>query len=77
MRLSEFHSLADAVFGSAYARTLTRQLALDACDSLTADAALEAGFAPRDVWHALCDQMDVPANARDGGDKRRIVPPAR
>ena len=77
MRLSEFHSLADSVFGSAYARTLTRQLALDACDSLTADAALEAGFAPRDVWHALCDQMDIPADSRDGGDKRRNVPPAR
>lgn len=77
MRLSEFRALADAVFGEAYARTLTRELALDRVDSLTADAALEAGWPPRDVWHALCDQMSVPLDQRDGGDDRRLVPPAR
>jgi hypothetical protein len=77
LRLSEFRSLADAVFGEAYSRTLTRELALDACDSLTADAAIEAGFAPRDVWHALCEQMSVPVDKRDGGDPRRVVPPPR
>jgi len=77
MRVSEFRALADAVFGAAYAPTLLRELALDGCDSLTAAAALDAGWAPRDVWHALCDQMSVPLHARDGGDARRIVPPRR
>lgn len=77
MRLSEFRALADAVFGEAYARTLARELVLDGCDCLTPDAALEAGWAPRDVWHALCDQMSVPVHARDGGDLRRTVPPHR
>ena len=77
MRLSEFRSLAEAVFGEAYASTALRDVALDACDSMTSDAALAAGVAPRDVWHALCDQMGVPPEKRDGGDKRRMVPPPR
>ena len=77
MRLSEFRSLAHAVFGEAYASTATREVALDAFNSMTADAALAAGAAPRDVWHALCDQMGVPFEKRDGGDARRLVPPPR
>lgn len=77
MRLSEFRSLADAVFGEGYSRTLIRELALDRFQSLTAAAALEAGYPPRDVWHSLCDQMSVPLDLRDGGDSRRLVPPAR
>ncbi|WP_062312922.1 DUF3046 domain-containing protein [Demequina rhizosphaerae] len=77
MRLSEFWSLADAVFGPAYSRTLARELSLDALDSLTPVAAIEAGTAPRDVWHAWCEQMDVPVDRRDGGDRERMVPPPR
>jgi len=77
LRLSELRSLADDVFGADLARTLAKELALDGLDSLTADAAIAAGVAPRDVWHALCDQMDVPLDARDGGDRRRNVPPPR
>ncbi|WP_062377342.1 DUF3046 domain-containing protein [Demequina pelophila] len=77
MRLSEFWDLADAVFGSAYSRTLGRELALTRLDSLTPAAALEAGRAPRDVWHAWCEEMDVPLAQRDGGDRRRLVPPPR
>lgn len=77
MRHSEFWALADAVFGVEYAPVLTRELALDRLDSLTPVAALEAGEAPRDVWHALCDQMDIPLERRDGGAKERVVPPPR
>ncbi len=77
MRLSELWDLADAVFGSAYSRTLGRELALTGLDSLTPVQALEAGRAPRDVWHAWCEQMDVPVDRRDGGDRERMVPPPR
>jgi len=77
VRLSEFWDLADAVFGDAYSRTLARELALTGLDSLTPAEALEAGRAPRDVWHAWCEQMDVPLSERDGGDDRRMVPPPR
>lgn len=77
MRLSEFWGLADSVFGEAYSRTLARELALTGLDSLTPAQALEAGRAPRDVWHAWCEQMSVPLAERDGGDARRSVPPPR
>jgi hypothetical protein len=77
MRLSEFWELADAVFGREYSRTLAREMAVNGLDSLTPAAALEAGVPPRDVWHAWCDQMQVPLDARDGNDRTRVVPPRR
>ena len=77
MRLSEFWDLMDHVFGEAYSRTLARELALDGMDSRTATQSLEAGFDPRDVWHAICQQMQVRLERRDGGDRERMVPPPR
>lgn len=77
MRLSEFWNLLDHVFGSAYARTLARDLHLDRLDDRTAVAALEDGEDPRDVWHAVCHQMDIPEDRRDGGDRTRLIPPER
>lgn len=77
MRLSEFWELADAVFGPAYSRTLAREIALTSLGSRTPTVALEAGVAPRDVWHAWCDEMEIPAAERDGRDRHRLVPPAR
>ena len=76
MRLSEFWELADVVFGPAYARTLARELSLTPWD-LTPVKALEAGLPPRDVWHAWCDEMQIPLSERDGRDRMRNVPPPR
>ncbi|MDN4473639.1 DUF3046 domain-containing protein [Demequina zhanjiangensis] len=77
MRHSEFWKLMDAVFGEVYAPTLARDHALTALDSRTCVQALDDGVPPRDVWHALCDEMEVPLDRRDGGDRRRMVPPRR
>ncbi|MBN2176173.1 MAG: DUF3046 domain-containing protein [Demequinaceae bacterium] len=77
MLLSDFWALLDDVFGSAYARTLAREHHLTVLDDRTVIQALDEGVAPRDVWHALCDEMDVPEAARDGGDRTRLIPPAR
>lgn len=77
MRLSEFRSLVCDVFGETYASTLCRDMALTSLDSLTVDEALAKGIAARDVWHALCDQMDVPDALRRGRDPRQIIPPRR
>jgi len=77
MRLSEFWELMDHVFGASYSRTLARELALDMTGSRTAVEALGEGVDPRDVWHAVCQQMDVPLGARDGGDRERNIPPPR
>lgn len=76
MRLSEFWALADAVFGSEYSRTLARELSLTALDATPVEA-LESGVAPRDVWHAWCDEMQIPVPERDGRDRTRNVPPPR
>ena len=77
MRLSEFWKLADDVFGSTYARTLARELHLTSLNSLTPFGALEAGVPPRDVWHAWCDEMQVPTQQREGSEPQRTVPRRR
>ncbi len=77
MRLREFYALLDAVFGPEYARTLARELVITGLDSRTADQALDDDVDPRDVWHALCDAMDIPPSRRDGGDRTRLIPPPR
>lgn len=64
MRRSEFKEIAAYVFGSELARTYAGELALVQFGSLTADAAIEAGYPVKEVWHALCDEMDVPLNLR-------------
>lgn len=60
MTRSEFlRAIADE-FGEAYGRSLVRDLVLSPLGERTADEALGAGAAPREVWLALCVAMDVP-----------------
>lgn len=54
-----FRALADE-FGEAYGRSLVRDLVLTPLGERTADEALDAGLAPREVWLALCAATDVP-----------------
>jgi hypothetical protein len=46
---------------------------MSALGGRTAVEALEAGVPPREVWLALCDDMDVPEERRHGRD----LPPRR
>ena len=60
MTRSEFlRAIADE-FGEAYGRSLVRDLVLTPLGERTADEALTAGLAPREVWLALCSARDVP-----------------
>lgn len=68
VRLSQFWQLMDAEFGSAYAHSLASHQRLTALDGATADEAIEAGVPHRQVWLALCEQMDVPESRRLGPD---------
>ncbi len=70
MRLSQFWSLMDDEFGTAYAASLARDHTLGSLGGRTADEALVAGVPPREIWFALCDDMDVPAERRHGRDVR-------
>ena len=65
MRHSEFWHAVDEVFGPAYGRSLARDLVLPGLGATCVEA-LDAGTAPRAVWHALCDETQV-------GDTQRWV----
>lgn len=69
MRISRFWALAEDEFGAAYAHSLAGSTHLAVLGGRTALEALEGGQAPRDVWFALCDAMDVPEERRHGLDK--------
>ena len=55
-------------FGSAYARMLATDLVLAALDGRSATQALDEGYPPKAVWHAVCDQQEVPEHRRLGRD---------
>jgi len=74
VRLREFWQLVDEVFGRVHGRALTNDLVLTALDGRTAAAALEDGEEPRDVWHALCDAMEVSQTVRFGASHRQAPP---
>lgn len=72
--MSQFWALMEGEFGAGYAHTLARSHVLGSLSDRTAEQALDAGMPPRDVWHALCDAMDVPPERRLGEDVRMEVP---
>ena len=65
MRRSEFERAVADEFG-AQASTLITDLVLSDVGGRTAAEALDAGIPPREVWLALCDETDVPAERRYG-----------
>lgn len=68
VRLSEFDVLVVAEFGRARGDAIVADHVLQRLRGLTAAAALEAGDEPRDIWLALCQEFDVPAERRFGPD---------
>jgi Protein of unknown function (DUF3046) len=68
MRISDYWRLMDDEFGAGYSRVLSNTLVLAGVGGRTADQALAAGVSPRDVWLAVCDVQDVPAERRLGRD---------
>ena len=70
MRLSKFWELMEGEFGPAYASSLAQRHTIHALDDRTVNEALDAGLPPRQVWLALCDDMDVPESRRLGVDPK-------
>jgi hypothetical protein len=68
VRISDFWRLMDDEFGAGYSRVLSSSLVLAGVGGRTADQALAAGIPPRQVWLAMCDVQDVPADRRLGRD---------
>lgn len=68
MRRSEFLRAVDVEFG-ARSTSLLNDLVLGAVGSRTAVDALDAGVPPREIWLALCDEAQVPAERRYGAGR--------
>jgi hypothetical protein len=69
MKLSEFQRAVSDEFGSSYGQTLLTDLVLAELGGRTADEAIAAGLAPRDVWIALCRETGVPQSRWYGAGK--------
>ncbi|WP_040339890.1 DUF3046 domain-containing protein [Candidatus Blastococcus massiliensis] len=64
MRLQEFWSRVDELFGSARAQSVTRDHVFSALGGRTALDAIDAGVPVRRVWLAICEAYDVPPKER-------------
>jgi Protein of unknown function (DUF3046) len=74
MRRSEFDRAVSDEFGAGGVGLIV-DLVLAGVGSRTAAEALKSGVSPRDVWLALCEEMDVPPERRYGAG--RLEPKGR
>lgn len=65
MRRSEFNRAVADEFG-ARANAVVTDLVLSKVGGRSAADAIAAGVDPREVWLALCEELDVPAERRYG-----------
>ncbi len=70
MRHSEFWTLLEEEFGAAHGRALARDHVLRTLAYRTPEQALAEHVDPREVWFALCEDLDVPPERRWGRDPR-------
>ncbi|WP_442918770.1 DUF3046 domain-containing protein [Leucobacter sp. USHLN153] len=63
--MSEFRRACVAEFGADYAPVLLRDHWLSVLDG-TPNEAIERGTPPREVWDALCADLNVPVERRHG-----------
>jgi hypothetical protein len=61
VRLTEFWRRMDEVFGPTYARSWSADYALAELSGHTVDQALAAGVSAKEVWRAVCAQVEVPS----------------
>lgn len=67
MRRAEFDRLVDGEFGDSFGTWIASTHVLGALGD-TPENLIEQGVDLRDVWMALCDDFDVPAERRLGED---------
>lgn len=68
MRRSEFLRAVEDEFPGRTSSVLN-DLVLTPFAGRTAKEALAAGVPPREIWFALCDEMEVPENRRHGAGR--------
>ncbi len=65
MRLSEFQLAMREEFGDVYSGVLVREHWLSSLGG-TPQEALDRGVAPKVIWTALCEDLQVPVERRHG-----------
>lgn len=64
MRHTEFWDRMDAALGSAYSRSWASLYVIADLGGRTAQEALDAGVAPKEVWRAVWAVLELPARER-------------
>lgn len=64
MRHTVFRRQMAEEFGRVRAEMLAQDHVLSELGGRTIDEALEAGFAPKEVWRIFCEAFEVPAERR-------------
>lgn len=63
VRLTEFWRRMEARFGAGYAHSVAADYRLPALGA-TVEEALARGSAPKEIWRAVCADLDVPGHLR-------------
>ncbi|MDF3292313.1 MULTISPECIES: DUF3046 domain-containing protein [Streptomyces] len=64
MKLTVFWERMSTHFGAAYADSFARDHVMSELGGRTVYQAFEAGWEAKDVWRAVCQAVDVPAERR-------------
>ena len=64
MRITVFRRLMAEEFGPVRAEMLAKDHVLSALGGRTVDQALASGVPAKDIWHAMCDDFEVPPERR-------------
>jgi hypothetical protein len=64
VRHTEFWSRLEDALGSGYSHVWAEQFVMAELGSRTAQEALDAGIAPKQVWAAVWSALDLPATLR-------------
>jgi hypothetical protein len=60
MRLTDFWERMEQVFGATYAHSWAKDVVLEAL-GCTVDEAITRGVETKEIWRAVCAQVDVPS----------------
>ncbi|CAB4571164.1 unannotated protein [freshwater metagenome] len=69
MTLSRFFELVQDEFGEQLAEVILSDTRLDHLADQTPRQLIQAGEDPKAIWLAICDQLNVPADRRQGKNK--------
>ena len=64
MRITVFRRMMTEEFGSLRAEMLAKDHVLASLGGRTVEQALAAGVPAKDIWRAVCDDFEVPAERR-------------